>query len=103
MHGHQLVLATDPAQNVDVNTDVLPFRDVLAIARQALSISRKAVVFALLRDDPPRCFQRSGHLRCHRLLRLDDAGTAVVGGTQLRLDPELGLVVGDLHPLAEPS
>jgi len=103
MHGHRLVLATDPAQNVDINTDVLPFRDVLAIARQALSISRKAVVFALLRDDPPRCFQRSGHLRYHRLLRLDDAGTAVVGGTQLRLDPALGLVVGDLHPLAEPS
>jgi CRISPR-associated endonuclease/helicase Cas3 len=101
--GGRLVLTTDPRQEVNIKTDELPFAHVLAIARQALSISRKAVVFALIREDPPRCFQRSGHLRYHRLLHLDDACAAVVGGTQLRLDPELGLVVGDLHPLAEPS
>jgi CRISPR-associated endonuclease/helicase Cas3 len=101
--GARLVLASDPSQDVNVKTDELLFTEVLAIARQALSLSHKAVVMALVREDPPRCFQRSGHLRYHRLLHLDDAGEAIVGGTQLRLDPELGLVVGALQPLADPS
>ena len=101
--GDRLVLASDTNQTVDVNAADLPFGAVHAIARQALSISRKAVVFALVRDEPPRCFQRSGHLRHHRLLLLDSSGSALVGNTALRLDPELGLVVGELHPLSEPS
>jgi CRISPR-associated endonuclease/helicase Cas3 len=101
--GGRLVLASDPSHAVDVDADELPHADVLAIARQTLSIGSRAVVRALVREDPPRCFQRAGHLRHHRLLRLDDRHVAAVGGTTLRLDPELGLVIGDLAPLAEPT
>jgi CRISPR-associated endonuclease/helicase Cas3 len=101
--GGRLVLASDPSQEVATGNDELAFGDVIAIARHALSIGRKAVVFALLRDQCPPCFQRSGHLRHHRLLHLNEAGEAVVGGTRLHLDPELGLVVGDPQQLAEPT
>ena len=101
--GGRLVLASDPSQEVATGNDELVFGDVIAIARHALSIGRKAVVFALLRDQCPPCFQRSGHLRHHRLLHLNEAGEAVVGGTRLHLDPELGLVVGDPQQLAEPT
>ncbi len=98
----RLVLASNTSHEVDLDSDDLAFADVLAIARQALSITRKAVVFALLREEPPRCFQRSGYLRYHRILHLDEGNSAIVGGTALRLDPELGLVIGDdLHHAAE--
>lgn len=92
--GGRLVLANDSEEAVDVRAESLPFGAILAIARQALTLSHKTVVSSLLREDPPACFQRSGHLRHHRLLRLDDAGEAEVDGVRLRLDPELGLVVG---------
>ncbi len=101
--GSRLVLATDPSRQVVTDSHDLAFADVIAIARQALTIGRKAVVFSLLRDPSPPCFQRSGHLRHHRLLRLDEDGKAVVGGTRLQLDPELGLVVGDLLFGPEPT
>lgn len=93
--GGRLVLASDPGQVIDETANELPFATVLAIARQALAVGRTQVVFALLREDPPRCFQRSGHLRHHRLLRLDSEGETEVGGVRLRLDRELGLVVGE--------
>jgi CRISPR-associated endonuclease/helicase Cas3 len=99
----RLVLASDPAQPVEVDAEELPFPAVRAIALQTLSISRRGVVAALLRDESPRCFQRCGHLRHHRLLRLDEAGEAAVGGARLRLDRELGLVIGDLPSLVQPT
>ncbi len=99
----RFVLASDPSQQVDVDADDLAFASVLAIARQALSISRKAVNNRVASRGAPALLQRSGHLRHHRLLQLDDAGSAIIGGTALRLDTDLGLVVGDLHPLSEPA
>lgn len=96
----RLVLASEPAQEVTIEADSLPYPAVLAIARQALSIGHRAVVPALVREKPPVCFQRSSHLRHHRLLRLDENGTTQMGMTRLSLDPELGLVVADVDPAA---
>jgi CRISPR-associated endonuclease/helicase Cas3 len=101
-NGH-LVLASDPSVTVRADAAELSFGEVIAIARQTLAISRKVIVKALLKEEPPPAFQRSGHLRHHRLLRLDAQAETVIEGTCIRLDADLGLVVGDLSPLAEPS
>jgi CRISPR-associated endonuclease/helicase Cas3 len=99
----RLFLSGDRSREIDVHREELSIDDALAMARQTITIGRRAVVTALTSDRPPTCFQRSGYLRHHRLLPLDEAGESVVGGTRLRLDPALGLVVGDLHPFADPT
>jgi CRISPR-associated endonuclease/helicase Cas3 len=88
-----LRLATDPAVIFDPDSAELPFATATAIARGALSVGHRGLVHALLHDHP-RAFERSGVLRHHRLLRLDETGRADVAGTSVLLDPELGLVIG---------
>jgi len=77
-------------------TEPLSRAIVVEVARRAVGIRHRGVVRALLRQPVPRAFQSSGHLRYHRVLLLDDGGATTVSGVQIRLDPELGLVVGSL-------
>ncbi len=60
------------------------------LARQ-LRLGRKAVVKALLADEPPAGFQDHPWLRDVRPLRLQD-GTVAIGKLQVVLDPDLGIV-----------
>ncbi|WP_437744058.1 CRISPR-associated helicase Cas3' [Sorangium sp. So ce1504] len=95
----RVVLAGDPGVTIDLDSkDPPPHRAVVAAARQAVGITHRGVVDALLRDQArgPACFEASGHLRFHRVLRLDDAGRTTIAGVSLALDPELGLIVGSL-------
>ncbi|WP_433933243.1 CRISPR-associated helicase Cas3' [Sorangium cellulosum] len=95
--GGRVVLAGAPDVVLDLEArEPLPHRIVVAAARQAVGISHRAVVAALLHGRVPPSFEASGHLRFHRVLRLDDAGRTTVAGVPLTLDPELGLVVGSL-------
>jgi CRISPR-associated endonuclease/helicase Cas3 len=90
-----LQLAIDPTVVFDPDSAVLPFATATAIARGALSVGHRGLVHALLHDHP-RAFERSGVLRHHRLLRLDEARRADVAGNSVLLDPALGLVIGRL-------
>lgn len=101
--GDRFALAADSSSALDLSQRELPAADVRALARQALSVSHRAVVRELLRQNPPGCFQRSGHLRHHRLLVLDETGGATIGETAVRLDPELGLVIGGLDTELDPT
>lgn len=98
--GGRVVLAGAPEIALDLDTSEPPPRPiVVAIARQAVGISHPSVVSALMDQRAPRSFEASGHLRFHRLLRLDDAGQTAIAGVPIKLDPELGLLVGSLDDL----
>lgn len=104
--GGRVILAGAPDVAIDLETrDPLPRRIVVAAARQAVGITHRGVVAALVHERVPPSFEASGHLRFHRILRLDDAGRTMVAGVSLTLDPELGLVVGslDTHDDAAPK
>lgn len=94
-NGHT-VLAGDTAIELPHDAMRLDFSTVVAFARQTLSISHRTICLVLLSEAPPPCFQRSGHLRHHRLLHLNDAREADIGGIRVRLDKEFGLVIGSL-------
>ena len=66
------------------------------LVRRSIGVSRPAVVQALLVGDPetrPAGWRDSALLRHRRLVAFED-GEATVGGVQLTLDPDLGLVLG---------
>ena len=97
--GARVALATDPAIEFDPNSPEGLTREVgRARAWASIAISRRSIVRELVRTDAPPVFQRSGFVRYHRLLKLTSELRATVGGVELRLDPELGLVVGNLDP-----
>ena len=70
------------------------------LARQ-LRLSRKAVVKALLAEEPPSGFQDHPWLRDVRPLRLQD-GAMAIGSLHVKLDPELGIVYST-DPAPPPS
>lgn len=76
-----------------------------ALARQMLArqlrLGRKAVVKALITEEPPPGFQDHPWLRDVKPLRLQD-GVLTLGKLQVRLDPELGIVYrkDDTRPTA---
>lgn len=95
--GGRTVLAGAPEVSIDLDAkDPPPRALVVAMARQSIGIGRRGVVSALLREPVPRSFEASGHLRFHRVLRLDAAASTVIAGVPIRLDPDLGLVIGSL-------
>ncbi|MCC7536678.1 MAG: CRISPR-associated helicase Cas3' [Deltaproteobacteria bacterium] len=96
--GSRLSVACAPGVVFDPMDPELPFATAATIARSAISVGRRGLVGAILADPSvyPRAFERSPVLRHHRVLRLDDAGFANVGGTAVRLDPVLGLLLGRL-------
>ncbi|WP_441289009.1 CRISPR-associated helicase Cas3' [Sorangium sp. KYC3313] len=95
--GGRVILAGDPYVAIDLDTkNPPPHRTIVAAARQAVGIADGRVVAALLDERVPPSFEASGHLRFHRVLRLDGAGRTTMAGVSLALDPELGLVVGSL-------
>ncbi len=62
------------------------------LLQRSLPLSHGAVAPALLRDETPPAWRRSALLRHHRAL-VFDSGHRRVGRFDLRLDPELGLVI----------
>jgi CRISPR-associated endonuclease/helicase Cas3 len=69
------------------------FQQTLALLSRSVQISNPFVVYALLASPPPRGWQESPLLRRARAVFFDGNGTAMVGGTRMRLDPELGIVI----------
>lgn len=98
--GSRLRSIVDPAIDFEPTQEISP-RVALALARSAMSVAQKQLVYPLLRGAQPRAFERSGLLRHHRALVLDEHGHARIGGTDVTLDPELGLVIGSLDPATE--
>ncbi|GAB4211226.1 MAG: CRISPR-associated helicase/endonuclease Cas3 [Sandaracinaceae bacterium] len=79
------------ARNVDL--DEVPDRALTeALVRRSIGVTRRAVVAALAAVPGPASWKESGVLR-HRRPVIFDRGAASVGGVELRLDPELGLVM----------
>lgn len=78
---------------VDINS--VPDRATTQIlVRRSIGITRPAVVRALSPTHPPESWSENALLRHRRPIVLRD-GRASVGGVDLRLDPELGLIIGD--------
>jgi CRISPR-associated endonuclease/helicase Cas3 len=72
-----------------------PSRDeAIALLRREVRIAHRGIASALLSDASfrPRGWHRSPLLRHHRLVRLDSTGRALIGGFEIALDGELGLV-----------
>jgi CRISPR-associated endonuclease/helicase Cas3 len=91
----RLALATSPNITFLPDASEVPLDVTMALSKSAISVSRRNLVRALL-SEHPRAFERSGFLRHHRLLRLDEHLRANINGTPICLHPELGLVVGAL-------
>ncbi|MCC7366296.1 MAG: CRISPR-associated helicase Cas3' [Dehalococcoidia bacterium] len=76
---------------IPVDGTKLTRRDVLALRRCSVSVGHGGVVRTLNNIEPPAAFAGSPLLRRHRLVVLDEGGTAEVGPYLLRYDGELGL------------
>jgi CRISPR-associated endonuclease/helicase Cas3 len=97
--GNRVALATDARIDFDPESkEAVSTHIGKELAWNAISIRRRSIVRELKKTDPPRAFERSGFVRYHRLLHLRDDWTASLGGVEVRLDRELGLVIGDLDP-----
>ncbi|HJL21540.1 MAG TPA: CRISPR-associated helicase Cas3' [Polyangiaceae bacterium LLY-WYZ-15_(1-7)] len=78
-----------------IDLDVVPDAALQrALVERSISISRPAVVRALVEDPAarPTAWERVALLRHRRVVRFDN-GVAEVGGVALHLDPDLGLVL----------
>lgn len=64
---------------------------------RSLSIQRPSLVRILVGQQLPAAWRRSPWLRDARLLVFDNGGRLRIGGEQLSLDPDLGLVYGGRH------
>ncbi|XOB98225.1 CRISPR-associated helicase Cas3' [Deinococcota bacterium DY0809b] len=63
-----------------------------AVYAASLRVGRKGVTEKLRRENVPGGWKKNGLLRNLRPLILDERGTTKIGDTELRMDPELGLV-----------
>ena len=63
-----------------------------ALYAASLRVGRQGVVQGLKKEDTPPAWQKNGLLRNLKPLYLDAEGRARIGSTELRMDPELGLV-----------
>ena len=86
---------SDPPFNPALKPDPALARRMLA---RQLRLSRKAVVKALLAQEPPQGFQDHPWLRDVRPLCLQD-GVLALGRLQVLLDPELGIVYRNDEPI----
>ena len=66
--------------------------DARAAYAASLRVGRKGVTEKLKREDVPGGWKKNGLLRNLRPLFLDEGGAVKIGHTELRMDPELGLV-----------
>ncbi len=65
---------------------------VSRLVRRSVGVTRPAIVRALAAEPAPEGWKASALLRYRRLVAFEE-GRAQVGGVDLRLDPELGLVI----------
>jgi CRISPR-associated endonuclease/helicase Cas3 len=76
-------------------SDTPPVAQARRLLRRSATLSDPRAVEALLGQVPPAGWKKSSLLRHYRLLCLDEAGNTTAGRRQVRVDPELGLVVRD--------
>jgi CRISPR-associated endonuclease/helicase Cas3 len=90
-------LGQDSQSVVPVNPDDLETLEQRApeLARKHLRVSHRALVAAIRQAELPPGWRRHGGLACHRPLLLDADGFVLGSPVAARLDPVLGLVVGD--------
>lgn len=69
--------------------------DAKRLLMRSVTISNRRVHGALVKQEVPTEWQRSSLLCHHRRVLLDERDRAVIGGYQLRLDDDLGLVIED--------
>jgi CRISPR-associated endonuclease/helicase Cas3 len=65
-----------------------------ALLRCSLNVSHPSLVRHFLAQSAPAGWKESALLRHHRLAELDETGALTADGYWLRLDPEMGAVVG---------
>lgn len=94
LHDRNGGLFLDEECSVVVDLETEPNRGLVdQLVRRTIGVTRPDVVAALLAEPTPRGWQKQPLLRFRRVLRLRD-GVVEVGRSQLRLDAELGLVIG---------
>jgi len=95
LHVRDGKLFLDVEGAVEVVLEAEPDRALVdLLVRSTISISRPEVVAALLAQPTPKSWARQSLLRFRRLLTFT-GGVADVGRSSLRLDSQLGLVIGD--------
>lgn len=88
------VICLNPDEMRRVNLIEKPsMSEVKFLLERSLRITKKGVTQAMLALAPPRGWRESPHLRRHRLIELDGSGQRNVGGYEVRLDDELGIVI----------
>jgi CRISPR-associated endonuclease/helicase Cas3 len=63
------------------------------LLERSVQITKQGAVQAILALETPAGWRESPHLRRYRLIELDEQGQKNVGGYELRLDKELGIVI----------
>jgi CRISPR-associated endonuclease/helicase Cas3 len=84
-----IVLRHNETHRVTVNG----LRDERWLMERSVPLSNRQVVPALIAQSPPAAWQENALLRHHRLLVLDENDQCAVGGYQVRLDKNLGIVI----------
>lgn len=73
-------------------------REVKFLLERSVSIAKQGAVQAILAfNGAPKGWRESPHLRHHRLIELDEHGCQRIGNFKVRLDGELGIVIGKLN------
>jgi CRISPR-associated endonuclease/helicase Cas3 len=88
----RLCLDPDASESVDLEQQPEPGQ-VRKLLCNALTLSHPGCVRHFAAQDCPRGWHRSGLLRHYRVVELDDKGGSPAGNYNLRLDPELGIVI----------
>ncbi len=81
-----------PPVNLKHKPNVGEVEDLLL---RSVSLSDKRVVRTLLKQKTPQHWEETALLRNHRALFFDANGVTFVGQWRVRLDPELGIVIGE--------
>lgn len=83
----------DPAGKEIIDLKHPPsFDQARSILGNALTVQHKGCVFHYVGKEPPNSWKKSGLLRYHRIVLLDNDGTALKDEYPLFVDPKLGVV-----------
>jgi len=90
------VICLTPDQLQQINLQETPkgvqIRDLL---QSSVTLSSKKIIWKILEESPPPSWRRSSLLRNYRLIKLDEAGACTIGKYELKVDPELGVLIHD--------
>ena len=90
------VICLTPDQLQRINLQETPQGvQIRELLRSSVTLSSKKILWKILEESPPPSWRRSSLLRNYRLLKLDENSSCTIGKYQLKVDQELGVMIGD--------